>query len=74
MIFINYLVEILERRLGTSNDYWKGNVLRGTCVLVSAVTVTLIPDFSTIMVLIGATCCSLLGKFSFIYHPQNVQK
>ena len=64
MIFINYLVEILERRLGTSNDYWKGNVLRGTCVLVSAVTVTLIPDFSTIMVLIGATCCSLLGKFS----------
>ena len=64
-ILTSLLVEILERRFGTANDYWKGNVLRGTCVLISAVTVTIIPDFSTIMVLIGATCCSLLGRFSY---------
>lgn len=55
------VVEILERRLGTANNYCKGNILRGTIVLASAIVVTIITDFSTIMVLIGATCCSLLA-------------
>ena len=40
----------------------KGNILRAGLVLITIVTVCIITDFSTIMVLIGATCCSLLGK------------
>ena len=40
----------------------KGNALRAGLVLVTVITVCIITDFSTIMVLIGATCCSLLGK------------
>lgn len=55
------VIEILERRLGTQSSIMKGNLLRAGMVLISVVTVTIITDFSTIMVLIGATCCSLLA-------------
>lgn len=55
------VVEILERRLGTVNNPWKGNLLRASIVICSVIVVLIIPDFSTIMVLIGATCCSLLA-------------
>lgn len=55
------VVEILERRLGTQSSMLKGNMLRAGMVLITVVTVTIITDFSTIMVLIGATCCSLLA-------------
>jgi len=55
------VIEILERRLGTVNHFWKGNLLRASVVISSIIVVLIIPDFSTIMVLIGATCCSLLA-------------
>lgn len=55
------VIEILERRLGTVNHFWKGNLLRASVVILSVIVVLIIPDFSTIMVLIGATCCSLLA-------------
>ena len=55
-------VEIIERRIGIQGSVMKGNILRAGLVLITIVTVCIITDFSTIMVLIGATCCSLLGK------------
>ena len=70
-----FLVEILERRIGTQGSMMKGNILRAGMVLISVVTVTIITDFSTIMVLIGATCCSLLGKcLRRIFHIDKIRK
>ena len=48
--------------MGIQGSVMKGNILRAGLVLITIVTVCIITDFSTIMVLIGATCCSLLGK------------
>ena len=62
-------VEIIERRIGIQGSVMKGNILRAGLVLITIVTVCIITDFSTIMVLIGATCCSLLGK-CFIISPR----
>jgi len=55
------VVEIIERRMGIQGSVMKGNILRAGLVLITIVTVCIITDFSTIMVLIGATCCSLLA-------------
>jgi proton-coupled amino acid transporter len=55
------VVEIIERRIGIQGSVMKGNILRAGLVLITIVTVCIITDFSTIMVLIGATCCSLLA-------------
>ena len=63
------LVEIIERRIGIQGSVMKGNILRAGLVLITIVTVCIITDFSTIMVLIGATCCSLLGKCLIITSP-----
>merc|ERR1712226_1033438 len=60
MMFL--VVETLERRFKIySNDRVKGSVVRAISPLVSAFIVLIIPSFSAIMGLIGATCCSLLA-------------
>ncbi|KAL4230317.1 hypothetical protein ACF0H5_010700 [Mactra antiquata] len=43
------------------NNKGKGNVLRISMVLLTGFIVLMIPSFSNIMALVGATCCTLLA-------------
>ncbi|WAQ99762.1 AVT3C-like protein, partial [Mya arenaria] len=43
------------------NNKCKGNVLRVAMVLLTGFIVLMIPSFSNIMALVGATCCTLLA-------------
>ncbi|XP_030836595.1 amino acid transporter AVT3B isoform X3 [Strongylocentrotus purpuratus] len=57
------VIRILEKRLLTdpNNEVIKANLLRLGMVLLTAVVVVLIPNFTTLMALVGATCCTLLA-------------
>jgi proton-coupled amino acid transporter len=56
------VVETMERRLKIySSDRVKGTIIRCISPIIVALIVLLIPSFSAIMGLIGATCCSLLA-------------
>jgi len=56
------VVETIERRMKISPlDRVKGTIVRCISPIVVALIVLLIPSFSAIMGLIGATCCSLLA-------------
>lgn len=57
------VMKILEGYLfaNVENQIWKGNALRVFMVLVSGLTVVLIPNFANLMALVGATCCTLLA-------------
>ncbi|CAB4019596.1 amino acid transporter AVT3B isoform X1, partial [Paramuricea clavata] len=55
---------ILEMRLFTDpkeGDYYKSSVVRSSLVLLTLVIVISIPSFSTLMALIGSSCCILLA-------------
>ena len=61
-IMVFPVVETLERRFHIySGDHLKGSIVRMISPIVAAVIVLIIPSFSAIMGLIGATCCSLLA-------------
>jgi len=56
------VVETIERRFKIySGDRLKGTLVRAVSPIVAALIVLVIPSFSAIMGLIGATCCSLLA-------------
>lgn len=56
------IIQILEKRLKMEYSSWmKGNALRSGMVLLCMFIVLLIPSFSTLMSLVGATCCNLLA-------------
>lgn len=56
------VIQILQKKCRRAADnYVIGNILRGMMVLVTGVVVTLIPSFSTLMLLIGACICSPLA-------------
>nr|XP_054754826.1 uncharacterized protein LOC129260858 isoform X1 [Lytechinus pictus] len=57
------VIRIMEKRLinDPNNEVIKGNFLRLGMVLLTAVVVVLIPNFTTLMALVGATCCTLLA-------------
>nr|CAB3266252.1 proton-coupled amino acid transporter 3 [Phallusia mammillata] len=56
------VVQILEKRCkGTFSSYIAGNFLRAGMVAMTGLVVLIIPSFSTLMSLVGATCCSLLA-------------
>lgn len=56
------VVETVERRFKIhSTDRLYGTIVRGCTPILVALIVLLIPSFSAIMGLIGATCCSLLA-------------
>ncbi|XP_028412726.1 amino acid transporter AVT3A-like [Dendronephthya gigantea] len=55
---------ILEMRLFNdpkTADYYKSSVVRSSLVLLTLVIVLTIPSFSTLMALIGSSCCILLA-------------
>lgn len=56
---------IIERMFFTSPDtqtsYLLGCLMRGLLVLVSGLVVICIPNFSTLMALVGSGCCTMLG-------------
>eukprot|EP00045_Choanoeca_perplexa_P006753 m.58456 g.58456 ORF g.58456 m.58456 type:complete len:409 (+) comp13765_c0_seq1:169-1395(+) len=56
---------ILDKALAPSNQelpsFAKGNMVRVAVVITSALVVLAIPDFASIMGLIGSTCCMLLA-------------
>ncbi|XP_021364351.1 amino acid transporter ANTL1-like isoform X1 [Mizuhopecten yessoensis] len=57
------VMKILEGYLfvNVEKQIWKGNALRLFMVLVTGLTVTIIPNFANLMALVGATCCTLLA-------------
>ncbi|XP_071504663.1 uncharacterized protein [Diadema antillarum] len=57
------VIRILEKKFlsDPSNEVTKGNLLRLGMVLTTAVVVVLIPNFTTLMALVGASCCTLLA-------------
>lgn len=56
------VVETIERRFKIySGDRMKGTLVRCASPVLVAIIVLVIPSFSAIMGLIGATCCSLLA-------------
>ncbi|XP_060064830.1 uncharacterized protein LOC132545171 [Ylistrum balloti] len=57
------VMKILEGYLFVDGEsqIWKGNALRLFMVLVTGLTVLLIPNFANLMALVGATCCTLLA-------------
>eukprot|EP01147_Barroeca_monosierra_P009244 gene9244-1526_t len=54
---------LIEKQLSKHKPltYFKGNVLRWSLVLACGLVVIAIPDFASIMGLIGSTCCMLLA-------------
>ena len=54
-------MEIFHNFCFYSSDHLKGSLVRLISPIVAAFIVLLIPSFSAIMGLIGATCCSLLA-------------
>ncbi|XP_006819511.1 uncharacterized protein LOC102806055 [Saccoglossus kowalevskii] len=58
------VVKLLEKRLLPDNkdkSYLQGNILRFIMVTVTGLVVLAIPNFSTLMALVGASCCTLLA-------------
>ncbi|XP_064404941.1 uncharacterized protein LOC135350143 [Halichondria panicea] len=77
---------ILERMFCINKDavdsnsaYWKGSVLRTGLVVVSGLIVILVPDFSTLMALVGSGACTLLafifpGMFHWVIFKEDISK
>jgi len=56
------VIETLERRLKIQKSHrFSGSLVRAIAPIVTSLIVLLIPSFSAMMGLIGATCCSLLA-------------
>ncbi|CAK8697537.1 unnamed protein product [Clavelina lepadiformis] len=56
------VIQIIEKRCGsTFSSFMAGNLLRAGMVVVTGLIVLIIPSFSTLMSLVGATFCSLLA-------------
>ncbi|XP_065347558.1 uncharacterized protein LOC135944493 isoform X1 [Cloeon dipterum] len=55
------VLELLEARYIISDGLLKGNLLRLFLVLLTGVIVSVVPNFGTLMALIGSSCCTLLA-------------
>ncbi|CAC5374361.1 SLC36A [Mytilus coruscus] len=57
------VMKILEGYLMSNPEkhIWRGNALRVIMVLVTGIVVMVIPNFATLMALVGATCCTMLA-------------
>ncbi|KAF4518691.1 hypothetical protein B566_EDAN002727 [Ephemera danica] len=55
------VLELLEARYVNSNSLTKGNFLRLFLVALTGLIVTVVPNFGTLMALIGSSCCTLLA-------------
>ncbi|XP_078682925.1 uncharacterized protein LOC144917117 isoform X1 [Branchiostoma floridae x Branchiostoma belcheri] len=75
------VVQILEKKWFRDplKQTFLGNTLRACLVLTTGLVVLLIPSFSTIMSLLGSTCCALLafilpGLFHMRIHRESISK
>ncbi|XP_035681213.1 amino acid transporter AVT3B-like isoform X3 [Branchiostoma floridae] len=75
------VVQILEKKWFRDplKQTFLGNTLRACLVLTTGMVVLLIPSFSTIMSLLGSTCCALLafilpGLFHMRIHRESISK
>ncbi|CAG2229789.1 PAT [Mytilus edulis] len=57
------VMKILEGYLMSNPEkhIWRGNALRVIMVLITGMVVMVIPNFATLMALVGATCCTMLA-------------
>ncbi|XP_059483597.1 uncharacterized protein LOC132201441 [Neocloeon triangulifer] len=55
------VLELLEARYIISEGLLKGNLLRLFLVLLTGMIVIVVPNFGTLMALIGSSCCTLLA-------------
>ncbi|ELT99255.1 hypothetical protein CAPTEDRAFT_221555 [Capitella teleta] len=66
------VIKLLEVKvLPRPESVWQGNMLRLCMVMLTGIIVLGIPNFSTLMALVGATCCTLLAfTLPGIFHLQ----